>query len=848
MNRAVTQTEVMPAAVSHSALTPEQFRAVVEKACLRIAPLWPLDSFVAVNPFLGLSDLTFATACARLQRLAKCQMLMPRTFYQEALRTAHIVDADLEAALQSFRHRGRTLLDLAAFKCALAREQPANDGPPSAVATIAETLDRLAGGNKQVSRTAFMIDEISKWCAGYFDQGQALWPSPWRHLPLYQAWREASAFDRNPQTMGIKGFRRAITALPGEPLAAIREVLERLDIPEAAYEDYLHRALLDIGGWAAFARYQGWMGALEGQRDDTLVELLAIRVVWGYALYLEHDDARFRHAWKEAMAAARRLCAVDVPSENSDLLIDLILQEAYEHAYQRELIALFALACPIVQPAADARPLLQAAFCIDVRSEPYRRALETILPQAQTIGFAGFFGVPFAFQPLAEDVAQAQCPVLLKPRFTIGEALTGADTQQQQQVLQRLSLQARLQEGWMSFKRSAVSCFTYVETAGFLAAAALIRDAAALPRRTAPRGLAAGLAARLKPSLAPPRAGDPAPLTGIGSEARLDLAEGMLRAMSLTKDFAPLVLLLGHGSTTVNNPHAAGLQCGACGGHNGAVNARVAAALLNDAEVRRGLGARGIRLPEDTWFIAGQHDTTTDRVTLFDLDEVPPSHQGRAAELCQTLLRASDLTRYERAFALGVPLDEGLSASIARRSRDWSQVRPEWGLAGNAAFIVAPRARTHCLDLGGRAFLHSYDWQEDAGFRVLEQIMTAPMIVASWINLQYYGSVVNNVRYGSGNKVLHNIVGGLGVLEGNAGDLRVGLPTQSLHDGKALVHKPLRLSVIIEAPLDAINAVIARHETVRQLTDHHWLHLFALAADGRISHRYVGEGQWQSLS
>ena len=842
MTLALTQTDCVTASAGSCVRTAEQFRAVVEKACLRIAPLWPLDSFVAVNPFLGLSDLSFAAACARLQRLAKSQMLMPRTFYREALDSAHIIDADLDAALQRFRNRGRTAMDLADFKRALAHAEPANDGGPAAVATIAETLDRLAGGNRQVSRTAFMIDEISKWCAGYFDQGQALWPSPWRHLPLYQAWREASAFDRNPETMGIKGFRRVIAALPGEPLAAIREVLERLDIPEAAYEDYLHRALLDIGGWAAYARYRVWMSQLEGQHDDTLIELLAIRVVWGYALYLEHDEVPFRTAWREAMAAARRLSVVDAPAENSDLLIDLILQEAYEHAYQRELIAAFALACPPAQAAAQTRPALQAAFCIDVRSEPYRRALETILPQAQTIGFAGFFGVPFAFRPLAADVADAQCPVLLKPLFTIGEALADADAQEQRQVLQRLSLKARLLEGWSSFKRSAVSCFTFVETAGFLAALALIRDGAALPRRGAQRGIEA----RLKPSLAP-EGDEHAPLTGILPETRLDLAEGMLRAMSLTTGFAPLVLVVGHGSTTVNNPHAAGLQCGACGGHNGAVNARVAAAILNDGDVRRGLGARGILVPDDTWFLAAQHDTTTDVVTLFDLDELPASHQTGAAALRQTLAKASALTAHERAFALGVPLDDDLIASIERRSRDWSQVRPEWGLAGNAAFIVAPRARTHCLDLGGRAFLHSYAWQQDTGFRVLEQIMTAPMIVASWINLQYYGSVVNNVSYGSGNKVLHNIVGGLGVLEGNAGDLRTGLPAQSLHDGTALVHKPLRLSVIIEAPLDAITAVIAKHESVRQLTDNHWLHLFALAEDGRISHRYVGEGQWQSL-
>jgi uncharacterized protein YbcC (UPF0753/DUF2309 family) len=847
MTLAVKQTQCRTDAADSSPLSADEFRAVVEKTCLRIAPLWPLDSFVAVNPFLGLSDMSFAAASARLHRLAKRQMLMPRAFYLEALQSGHIVDADLDAALQRIHHQERTVMDLAAFKHALAHAHPANDETPAAVATIAETLDRLAGGNRQVSRTAFMIDEISKWCAGYFDQGQALWPSPWRHLPLYQAWREASAFDRNPETMGIKGFRRAVAALPGEPLAAIREVLERLDIPPAAYEDYLHRALLDIGGWAAYARYRVWMSGLEGQRDDTLIELLAIRVVWGYALYLEHDDALFRTTWQEAMAAARRLAATDVPAEGSDLLIDLILQEAYEHAYQRELIAAFALACPPAQTPAEARPALQAAFCIDVRSEPYRRALETILPQAQTIGFAGFFGVPFAFQPLAEDAAQAQCPVLLKPVFTIGESLANADAHEQRQVLQRLSLKARLLEGWISFKRSAVSCFTYVETAGFLAALALIRDGAALSRRAAPRGLAEGVVARLKPNL------DPGPcahgsLTGILPAARLDLAEGLLRAMSLTKGFAPLVLLVGHGSTTVNNPHAAGLQCGACGGHNGAVNARVAAAILNDGEVRRGLGARGILVPDDTWFIAALHDTTTDRLTLFDLDLLPEAHRPGAADLHQALAKASALTAYERAFALGVPLDEGLSAAIARRSRDWSQVRPEWGLAGNAAFIVAPRARSHCLDLGGRAFLHSYSWQQDAGFRVLEQIMTAPMIVASWINLQYYGSVVNNVSYGSGNKVLHNIVGGLGVLEGNAGDLRTGLPAQSLHDGKALVHKPLRLSVIIEAPLDAINAVIAKHESVRQLTDNHWLHLFALAEDGRIKHRYLGEGQWQSLS
>ena len=196
---------------------------------------------------------------------------------------------------------------------------------------------------------------------------------------------------------------------------------------------------------------------------------------------------------------------------------------------------------------------------------------------------------------------------------------------------------------------------------------------------------------------------------------------------------------------------------------------------------------------------------------------------------------------------LGVQDAQNVDAAVLGLSRDWSQVRPEWGLAGNAAFIVAPRGRTHGIDLGGRAFLHSYDWHKDDDFKTLELIMTAPMVVASWINLQYYGSTVNNEAFGSGNKVIHNVVGTLGVLEGNAGDLKTGLPWQSVHDGSRFVHEPRRLNVFIEAPIEAMNAVIAKHEGVRLLTDNRWLHLFALDDKGRVSHRYAGELTWERL-
>ena len=751
----------------------------IAAALARIPPLWPLKHFVAVNPFLGLLHQPFAEACETLRKVAGSYPLPTPREYRDWWIRGIIPVSDLDRVVDAEWTRERLVEALTAL-----------DGVRSTpLPTFADFLDRQVPGSHW---GALVVEEISKWCAVAFDQNQAIWKSPWLGSGLYSDWKAAASLDRNPEALGLRGFRKFVQALPEDSLASIRLCVERLE-PSMDLTDFLHRELATVAGWAGHLQYRVREAGMRGRRDDSLRDLLAIRLAF---------DAALKSAFGSDAGIVRDWKAVRTPkSDPASLEALLRWQRTYETGYQRNLARLL-MEAP--RPKEAGRPAVQTIFCIDVRSEVFRRHLEAAHPGLQTIGFAGFFGFPVAHRSLTGELG-SRCPVLLVPPVESADGLGETEVQAGQA--------ARAEsEAWRAVQYSAASCFSFVETAGLGFAGTLNRPTGAIgPRCGAAR-----------PVLHP---GDAASLG-----TRATMAEGALRNMSLTRDFARLVLICGHGSQSANNPYASGLDCGACGGHAGDVNARLAADALNDPEVRRILASRGLRVPEDTYFIAGLHNTTTDEVLLFEPSEVPASHHEELLRLQRALSLAGEASRRERAgsLAIGIGSEEGRRNAFSRRAADISEVRPEWGLANNAAFIAAPRHRTLGQALAGRVFLHDYDANADPESKVLTLILCAPVVVASWINLQYYGSRVNPDVLGSGNKVLHNVVGGIGVVEGNGGDLRVGLPLQSLHDGEKFVHEPRRLSVFVEAQTDRIDQVLENQPSVRHLFDHGWIHLFSI--------------------
>jgi uncharacterized protein YbcC (UPF0753/DUF2309 family) len=813
------------------------FDAAVDRACAGIAPAWPLDRAIAVNPGHGATERRFEAVAADLAATNGVRWLPPRATLRQLWRTGelrreHVLEALAEEqALEPAAAQARAD-DLLT---ALQEEPPALARLP----LLADFADACRRDAAAAPWSARVLEQIARFAASWFDRGQAAW-SPDRRPGLYNGWRARLRLERRPPTrMGRKTLRAWLDRLPDDPRLAIAHLLEQIGLDAATLErvDYLGALLGSVRGWASWCAHERWQARLRGGDDDSLVELLAVRLAWEallvYDLGMQDLLPRFH---RQLQAHPDRQC--DAFEAQRD---DRLLLRAAELAFQGDLAGKFAAAAAR-RPRTAPTTAAAAVFCIDVRSERMRRALERASGGAvATHGFAGFFGLPIAHTPLGAVEARPQLPGLFAPTLESGEE--GEDPVRTAEAAAARQLRLSWRRRWSSFRSGPGSAFTFVETFGLMSLGTLAAEAfgAPKPARSEHVGLTADERAKLQPCWLGAAAQS--------VERRTDLAAAALRGMGLLRNLPRLVLLVGHGSSNRNNAHAAALDCGACGGHSGRDNAQLLARTLMEPEVRAALARRGIDIPPTTRFVAALHDTTTDEVD-FAAAADEPAGDPELAKLRGWLQQAGEAVRAERAPGLGLhalaPRADALLAALRARASDWAQVRPEWGLAGNAALVFAPRSRTQAIDLGGRAFLHDYRAEDDEpDGELLAQLFQAPMQVAAWINLQYYASVVDPRAFGSGNKLLHDVVGGrLGVCEGNGGDLRFGLPLQSVHDGRRWLHAPLRLSVYVEADEPRIESALAAADDAKRMVENGWLHLLRIDADGSVWQR-LRSGSWR---
>jgi uncharacterized protein YbcC (UPF0753/DUF2309 family) len=840
--------------MASSLTTRPRLRVDLDLAARRIPASRPLAGFVTINPLRDLEDRPFGDALAAAGAVLGVRGLLPDQEYRDLYAAGRIRPRDLRLAVARRCTSllvaapvvvgGRTITTEELLLADLL-EGPSSPAPGRTARTLVELVDERSG-----SDLSGLVDHhVATWCGLAF-AGLAPASGDGRRS-LWSSWRAAAAHDAGLRSFGGRAAARAAASLPVSAEEAATVLLERLAIPVDHHRDHLLAHLSRLPGWSSVlardadellgyvtVRLAYEHAAVEGHPsvDAARVALLAGPASTGpgpspevrAAALVVHllGSARNEPVTGAVAQIAHRLARFPVEERG------LVWQEALELGHRARFVG--RLGRTDAGPAVE-RPRAQIVCCIDPRSEGLRRHLEEA-QDLETIGFAGFFGLPVAVQTLDRDHAVQACPIILDPRMTVAETVI-AERPDAAPAIRRNETSEEIGGAAGAAYHAAAhqpSAFSMAEAGGVFSG--LVAAGRTLAPSTVAR-LRRGVRARLRPEL---------PTNLALPDADPALAAGLLRAMGLVRGFGRLVVLCGHASRHENNPFRAALNCGACAGNAGGPNARLAAELLNRPEVRVGLAQLGVEVPGDTWFVAAEHETTTDRISILDRDRIPASHHHDLRALEADLVRAGSALAAERLPTLPAVSGNRRSAqaAVARRAVDWGQVVPEWGLAGNAALLVAPRRSSRGVDLGRRAFLHSYEPALDPEGRILEAILTGPMVVAQWINSQYYFSVTDPEVLGAGSKTRHNVVAGAAVLEGPGGDVRLGLPVESVSDGRRLVHEPLRLLVAVEAPLARIDEVLARNPNVARLVAHGWISLIGRERVGEPWYERMPGGTW----
>jgi uncharacterized protein YbcC (UPF0753/DUF2309 family) len=743
---------------------------------------------------------------------------------------------------------------------ALAERAPRPAPPRRALVRHRDAI--LAAGGPDLDLIVHPL--LIRACAAFLDQGIARWSMPAREHGFYRGFlrlygaRGPTLPDAALRSLGRLAAEEDEAEL--DPYTSIERSLVALGVD--AWEPFLTETCLALRGWA------GMMRQIELRPDRvpvvappaTLASFVAVRLLIERAA-LDHIAREMRHrgslselrAWAIArapepprptpaelawpllhVAELFGWTAADLADDAIELFDEI---DAFGELERRRCLHLaYELhfrdgaydAITTHAPAMIEAPAFQAVFCLDERSESIRRHLEEVEPGCETLGTAGFFGVAMYYRGARDAHARPRCPVVIQPEHEVEE------------IAEDLTELALLRERWrrrVGLLSHGVNVGSLTMVRGTILTVAL-GALATIPlvlRVLFPR-LAGLLRERGRGIMAPnasaflalDRRGDVEPSLGkYAGFTKVEMAAivaPLLEDLGIARRLAPVVLVIGHGSSSLNNPHESAYDCGACGGSRGGPNARAFAQMANDPEVRRLVAERaGFVIPGETCFVGAEHNTANDEVVYFDVSKIPERARGAFDAAVRAIDRARERDAHERTRRFdGVPawLPARLAlAHVEGRAEDLAQPRPEYCHSTNALCVVGRRARTRGLFLDRRAFLTSYDpTTDDERGTILERILRAIVPVVVGINLEYYFSRVDPAGYGCSTKLPHNVTALLGVMDGPESDLRTGLHWQTVD-----MHEPVRLTLIVEAPAERLARVLASNDAMRRLVENRWL-------------------------
>jgi uncharacterized protein YbcC (UPF0753/DUF2309 family) len=668
-------------------------------------------------------------------------------------------------------------------------------------------------------KTVFKLDldsrvhpNLFRMVGSYLDQGIATW-----NFPVHEHGFLASV--RSIEKNSFSSFfrsKRAKRMLLDETVT-LKELLDILVGDESLYEHYLYDQQFGHPGWSG-------MIAVVGQTPESLLNPVDISLSDAIRLecLLEIDaiDNVFGEKWeplgKFVENRPEGLFEEVKPGMQTQLL--QLWHEAYEWTYYDQVLR------PIEANVLAQRPetvSFQAIFCIDDRECSLRRYMEAEDPTCETFSSAGHFNLEFFFQPEGGKFHTKVCPAPANPKILVKEFENNFRNQKD-----------------IHFSKSNHGFFGGIVVTAVVGWWSAVKLALNIVHpQLSP--LTSASSKHMDPASSLQIEGDGTVFedglqVGFTLGQMTDRLEGLLKSIGLVDHFAPLVYAFGHGSTSVNNTHFAGYDCGACSGRPGSVNARVISYIGNHPQVRALLKDRGITIPESTRFIGGLHDTSRDEFTFFDVEQLPEQFRELHRGNIDRFLKVLDLNAKERSRRF-MSIDTHATAGrihnkVRQRTVSLFEPRPELNHATNALCVVGRRIFSKGLFLDRRAFLNSFDYEVDPTGKYLEGIMNAIAPVAGGINLEYYFSRVDNQQLGAGSKLPHNVVGLIGVANGIDGDLRTGLPYQMVE-----VHDPVRLMVIVEHYPEVIRDTIRRNPATYNWFSQNWVRLVAAhPEDGRL--------------